>query len=602
MRMDEGNSKDKRDAPKPKSIVAKVYRLISGYGRKKLAGVFAVILLLGLLQVIGVTSIFPFLALATDPDKFRQSSLGKTILSHLPDMNDFELLMAAGCLAITSLIVVNAALLVGDVVRTRYTQGLAHWLRLRLMRRMISNPYSYFLERNSGELLKKTAGDVTAMIGGVLYPALEAASRLITIIMLVGVLLWIDPIIAISAAVSLGGFYFVVFRVLRRRREQHSARLKLANRGAMKEAQQLLGGIKPIRIHDRESSFTERFAKHSRTQANLAKWVPLYQNTPRYLVEPFAFGGMVAVVLVLSAQGESIQSLLPKLGIIALASYRILPSIQMLYSNFSGISLNQHTVEEVYDEFCDVLSSDVRSPFPPQQRPSPLQWNHRIRFENVTFAYEGMKQPLFRDLSLPIPKNHFVAFVGETGSGKSTLVDLLLGLHTPQDGRILIDDVVLTESNLPNWRASLGYVPQDIFLLDDTIAANIAFGYGAHQIDYARLHRVAETAQIAAFIEKELPRQYQTRVGERGVRLSGGQRQRIGLARALYHQPTTLILDEATSALDNTTEAALMDAIAELQGKMTLIVIAHRLTTIERADRVFVLEKGRIVQNSALVG
>jgi ATP-binding cassette subfamily C protein len=578
------------------NLVTKVYDLARPYGRKKLALVFGVISLQGLFQVIGVTSIFPFLALASDPRQVRESEMGARMLAALPEMSDRTLLVVAGGFAILMLFLANGTLLLGEVVRVRYAEGLGHWLRRRLLGRMAANPYAYFLQRNTGELLKKAASDVNQMIGQVLLPSLDGLSRLLTVLLLFATLLVIDPLIATAAALGLGGFYVLVFGILRGRRERLSSRMKTANRGAMREAQQLLGGIKPVKVHQSEPAFLDRYVRHSAAQAALRKWMPVYQNTPRYLVEPLAFGGMVAIVVVFAAQGESLATLLPKLGVMALAGYRLLPNLQMLYSSASGVSMNRHTVEEVHEEFHEAAGAARGGAEIPAGKPEPLAWSRALRVEDLTFRYPGTGAPLFEGLSLEIRKNQFIALVGATGSGKSTLVDLLLGLHTPDAGTIRADDTPLTADTLPAWRAGLGYVPQDIFLLDDTIAANIAFGVPEKDIDPARVAEVARIAQIAGFIETELPERYESRVGERGVRLSGGQRQRIGLARALYHDPSTLVLDEATSALDDATESALMAAIEALHGEITLIVIAHRLSTIERADRVFVLDHGKIVR------
>jgi ABC-type multidrug transport system fused ATPase/permease subunit len=442
-------------------------------------------------------------------------------------------------------------------------------------------------------MLKKTVNDVPYMIQGLLLPALEVISRLLTIILLLATLLVVDPVIASVATLCLGGFYIAVFALLRSRYERLSGRMVIADRGAMREAQQFLGGIKPVKVHQCEDAFLARYSSHSGNQAALRKWIPVYQNTPRYLVEPLAFGGMVAIVVILSAQGASITALLPKLGVMALAAYRLLPNLQQVYGMSAQVSMFRHTAEEVYAEFQE---SAKTAPNPIiATKSEPLNWSRALHIDDITFQYPNTETPLFDGLSVEILKNQFVALVGTTGSGKSTLVDCILGLHTPSSGEIRVDDIPLTPDNFPAWRSSLGYVPQDIFLLDDTIAANIAFGVAAEEIDPARVAEVARLAQISDFIENELPDRYQSRVGERGICLSGGQRQRIGLARALYHNPSTLVLDEATSALDDTTETALMEAIEALHGEVTLIVIAHRLSTIARADRVFVIERGRVV-------
>lgn len=584
-----------KEKSKVSEFLRKAYFLARPYGRKRLALVFIVILAQGLFQVIGVTSIFPFLALAANPAAFKDSSVGQVFLSILPPLSDARLIFIAGLFALVMLLLSNALMMAGEIVRTRYAHGFAHWLRQRLLGRMVQNPYSYFLNSNTGELLKKTTGDVLAYVNGVLAPLLEGVARLITSVFLILTLVLVNPGFAIGTALALGIFYSVIYQFLRKRRENTSRNLKSANRGAMREAQQLLGGIKPIKVHGVEQVFLNRYAQHSAIQATLQKWFPIYQNSPRYLIEPLAFGAIVIFVLILSLQGQDFSSFIPTLGVMAMAGYRLIPNFQLFYGSATQITLMMHSMEEVYDEFMtaeEPQSLELISRQP--ENIKQLQWHNAIRLEEVTFQYPSTKAPVIQKLSLGIIKNSFVAFVGETGSGKSTLVDILLGLHRPQSGRILIDKLELARNNMRSWRASIGYVPQEIFLLDDTVAANVAFGVEASAIDEEQLRKVTEVAQIREFIEQELPDGFQSRVGERGVRLSGGQRQRIGLARALYHKPELLVLDEATSALDNATEAALMKAIEALYGQLTLVVIAHRLTTIRKADRIFILKEGGV--------
>jgi len=573
----------------------KVYSLAKPFGRRKLALVFVVILAQGIFQVVGVTSIFPFLALAASPDSFMESKVGIWILEVFPGTSEQTLLLMAGLLALLMLLVSNVLMLTGEVIRTRYAELFAHWLRLKLVRRMIGNPYSYFLQRNSGELIKKATGDVGGYVGGVLRPLLEVIARALTVSFLLATLVFVNPVLATAVAVGFGLFYSTVFFFLRNRRDHTSSELKRASRGSFREIQQLLGGIKPVKVHGVESAFLDRYGRYSFLQACLLKWFPVYNNSPRYLIEPLAFSGIVIYVMYLAVSGGDLSGQLPALGVMALAGYRLIPNFQLLYGSASGMTLQMHTLQEVYEEFSLAEEGGQHRSDDFERRCKPIPWEKEVRLESISFRYSSAPKPVIKDLTLSIRKNQFVAFIGETGSGKSTLVDILLGLHWPQSGKILIDGKELLFDQLRDWRTGIGYVPQDIFLRDDTIAANIAFGVDPRHIDIEQVKRVCEVAQIRRFIEKELVDGYESQVGERGVRLSGGQRQRIGLARSLYHKPSLLILDEATSALDTKTEAELMKAIENLYGKLTLVVIAHRLSTIRKADRVFRLDMGRLV-------
>ena len=570
-------------------LVRRVLFLARPYGRAKLAAVFSLSLAQALFQVIGITSIFPFLAIAADPERIRRSHFGTQFLSLLPPMENRRLLLVAGIIAIIALLLSNAVNLLSEYARTRYAQNFAHWLRVRLLRRMASQPYPYFLQRNSGDLLKKVMGDVANYSGGVLLPLLDTVARVLTAVLLLATLFLVQPIIAISAAVILGGFYAVTFQLLTRKRREVDENLNTHVAGAYREAQQILGGIKPVKVHRAEEHFLARFAGHSAIMARMFARTPVFANSARYFVEPLAFGGLVVAVLVLAARGRDFSDILPNLGVMALAGYRLLPSIQLVYAQLTQVSSMRHAVDEVYDEF---VAAEIDESVPraintePVRSARPLSWDNMITLCDVSYRYPGVSRCAVEGLSLIIPKNSSIGVIGPTGSGKSTLVDLLLGLYFPTAGEILIDGQLLVPGLVPSWQASIGYVPQDIFLIDDTIVRNVAFGLPDEKIDRVRLREACSMAQILDFIEAELRDGFATKVGERGIRLSGGQRQRIGLARALYHRPSLLILDEATSALDVATEAKLLEALLSLAGKLTMIVAAHRLTAVANCDQV----------------
>jgi ATP-binding cassette, subfamily B, bacterial PglK len=577
-------------------LLSRCFALAAPYGRRKLMVVLAVIFANGLFQVIGVTSIFPFFALAAEPDRIRNSRFGSWLLSHLPAMDQNTLLIWAGIVSIALLFLSNAVTLAGEVIRTRYGHGLGHFLRTRLMEALAARPYGYFLERNSGALLQKVVGDVMQFINAVFLPLLESLSRVVTLAFLLLTVFLVQPVIALGAAVLLGGFYGIVFLLLRRRSHLLGEGLQEANLGAIITAQQFLSGIKPALVHGKQKFFIEEFARHSVAQARLHPWMPIYGNGPRYLIEPIAFGGLVAAVIWLAAHGRAFSDILPNLTVMALAGYRMLPSIQILYGQLSQINAMRYTVGEIEAELAEINATAERIKLPEQVgEPVPLSFEKAIRLENITFNYPGSNRAVLENFSLEVPKNSSIGIIGATGSGKSTLVDIILGLHRPQSGVIRVDDRVLRPEDFRSWRSMIGYVPQDIYLLDASVTANIAFGIPSDEVDQAALREAAEAAQILNFIETELPAQWNTIVGERGARLSGGQRQRIGLARALYHRPQVLVLDEATSALDTKMEAEVIKAINALHGHLTLIIIDHRLSTVERCDSVARLGSERTV-------
>jgi ABC-type multidrug transport system fused ATPase/permease subunit len=570
-------------------LIRRVLFLARPYGRAKLGLVFAFSFAQALFQVIGITSIFPFLAIAADPDRIRRSHFGTRFLELFPPMENRQLLLVAGTIAIIGLIAANSVNSLAEYGRTRYTQNFGHWLRVRLLRRIASQPYTYFLHRNSGDLLKKILGDVANYTNGVLLPLLDTVARALTALLLLATLFLVQPVIALSAVIGLGGFYVITFRLLARKRRQVDENLRISVTGLFREAQQMLGGIKPVKVHRAEEHFLSRFANHSVLASHSGSQLSVFTSITRYIVEPLAFGGLVAAVLLLAMRGRDFSDILPNLGVMALAGYRLLPSLQLVYGQLTQVSAMHHAVDEVYDEFVVAetdksitpeIISDTLAPA------RPLRWSDAIILREVSFRYPGAVRLILEGFSLIIPKNTSLGIIGPTGSGKSTLVDLLLGLYRPTAGEILIDDRPLGLALVTSWQASIGYVPQDIFLIDETIARNIAFGLPDNEIDPARLREACAIAQLLDFVEGELPDGFDTNVGERGVRLSGGQRQRIGLARALYHRPSLLILDEATSALDMATEAKLLDALRSLTGKLTIVVAAHRLSAVANCDQL----------------
>lgn len=566
-------------------LVYRAYALAAPFGRRKIIFIAGIILLNGIIQVLGATSIFPFFAIASNPDLIRQGRMGSIFLAHLPEMNNATLLIWAGVTAIFFLFLSNISALAGEVIRVRYNQNLEHFLRLRMLSSFTARPYSYFLEHNSGALLQKIS-DIQAFIDNIFQPTMEILTRLVVACLLLSVILWMHPLIAVVLAIVLGGFYSFVFLVLRRRLRAIGEGLNIANRGTNIAALQLLQGIKPVLVHGVMQNFIEAYASHSATQAKLLPRLPIYGGGPRYLIEPVAFSGLILVIITLIAQGHSFSELLPILTVIALAGYRILPAFQQIYAYLNQIYAMRYLVTEVES---GVTEASITKPLPIVDV-RPVTFEKEIQLENISFQYPLARRTVLKNFSLTIPKNQAIGIAGMTGSGKSTLVDVILGLHSPQKGFLKVDGRIITSAETTSWRAIIGYVPQDIYLLDASVAENIAFGIPVTEIDKNSLQMAAKAAQISDFIEKELPASWNTVIGERGVRLSGGQRQRIGLARALYRKPKLLILDEATSALDTKTEAAVMKTIRKLQSSVTMIIIAHRLSTLDGCDKIVRLD------------
>jgi ABC-type multidrug transport system fused ATPase/permease subunit len=360
-----------------------------------------------------------------------------------------------------------------------------------------------------------------------------------------------------------------------------------ANQERFKVTGEAFGGIKDVKVLGREDAFASRFAPASWTFSKATASNAVLTQLPRYLFETIAFGGIVVIVLFYLQAGEGLAQILPTISLYAFAGYRLMPELQQLFSGVAAIRFNRAALDDLTEDMhrfaLDASAPDSR----------PLPFADAVRFDDVTFQYDGADRPALDGVSLTVPRNQTIGLVGASGSGKTTLVDLLLGLYTPDAGRILVDETPLTAETLGGWRRQVGYVPQHIFLCDDTIANNVAFGVPPSEVDRTRIERATQIAHLHDFVQT-LADGYETVVGERGVRLSGGQRQRIGIARALYHDPDVLVMDEATSALDGATESAVMEAIHDLTGRKTIVLIAHRLSTVESSDRIYLLDRGRV--------
>ena len=429
-----------------------------------------------------------------------------------------------------------------------------------------------------------------------LRPAAEAVASIITIIAIVGLLLWAEPLIAVLSFLVLGGTYSLTYWLSRLtlkrlgdvRAQTNSARFRIAN--------EALGGIKDLKLLGRERDYLARYDASSYKMARAITTTQVISMTPKFVLEAIAFGGIVLLCLILLdpqnlASGAGLGDILPVLGLFAFAGQRLMPEMSKLYQSLAQIQASSAAVDIVYRDL--ILQANVTEL--PMTQNVNLGLSQQLSLEAVSYLYPNASHAGVREVTLTIAAGEKIGIVGGTGAGKTTLADLILGLLKPIRGRLVIDGVTITQDNLRAWQQSVGYVPQDIFLTDATLTENIALGVPPNDINQARVFEAAQIAQIDQFIKSDLPEGYDTKIGERGVRLSGGQRQRIGIARALYQNADLIVFDEATSALDNLTEREVISAIDALPNAKTVLMIAHRLSTVKGCDRIAVMEGGRMV-------
>ena len=582
------------DAEAPSEIKAspirKVWELLSSGERRRVLLLIPLITLMAVMQVVGVASVTPFLALVADPGTIEENGILAGVYAFLGFESYRSFLLFAGLGALGLLLLANAVAAITDWTLYRFSWSLNHSLSKRILERYLHKPYIFFVNNNTSRLGKNLLSEVKQVVKGYVVSGMKFIANGIVVLFILGLLIAINPLLALIAFGTLGGAYALIFLLVRNRLSLLGRKRSYHDRERFKTANEALGGAKEIKLLGKERAFLGHYDTPSRRYSRYMASHQVISTLPRYALETIAFGGMILIVLYLLGTGRSLANVVTLLGLYAFASYRLMPALQQLFSASTDMRFSSPSVDVLYD---DIVEKDFRLP-PDRSQVEPMPFTRRIELRDIEYSYPGTT-PVLKGFSIEIERNTSVALVGSTGSGKTTAVDILLGLLDPQSGRLLIDGVEVTPENLPSWQANLGYVPQEIYLADASIAQNIAFGVAAREIDMEAVERAAKLANIHDFIASELPAGYATITGERGTRLSGGQRQRLGIARALYHDPAVLVLDEATSALDGATEEGIFRAVKEIGKTKTVIMIAHRLTTVRECDVIYVLKQGRVV-------
>lgn len=565
--------------------------LLSGAERRRMWWLVPVVTLNALIQVVGIASVMPFLALIANPGIIQEQWLLHWLYDSLGFGSTGAFLVFTGGVVLFALVASNAFAALTDLLMLRFAWQMNHTLAVRMLRTYLAKPYVYFLSQNTSALAKNILGEVSRTVQGVMVAGINLVARLVVATAVLALLVVVDPWLAIGTFCVLGAAYGAFFLRVRRGLAFAGERRVSSDRERYRAATEALTGVKEIKVLGVEAPFLERFERPSRTFVRYEVRHQIIRMLPRYAFETVAFGGMLVIVLVALAREQGLTELLPTLGVFAFAAYRLMPALQGIFGSMAELRVSVASVDTLHQ---DLERSSLTAPAA-LDGIAPLPFRAALELRDVTFAYPGAGHPLLQGFDLKIPANTSVALVGATGSGKTSVVDLLLGLLRPQEGHLVVDGVAVSDAQVPAWQRNVGYVPQAIYLSDDSVAANIAFGVPQKRIDMEAVERSARQAQIHDFIMNELPDGYDTGVGERGVRLSGGERQRLGIARALYRDPDVLVLDEATSALDNVTEEEFFRAVAAIGRSKTIVMIAHRLSTVRDADVIVMLDAGRVV-------
>jgi ATP-binding cassette, subfamily B, bacterial PglK len=563
---------------------------INSHRRNQIAVLIFLTIFTSLAEIISVGAALPFLQALTAPETFFQISSFQPIIKFFGIESPSELLMPMTILFGIAAISAGMMRLLLLWTTTRFSFAMGADLNIDIYRRTLYQPYAVHISRNSSEIISVITTKTNSVIAGVIFPMISLMSAIVMMIAMLGAFIAIDPNIALALFFGAGSIYFLVSRFTMKYLRENSVRISRDSILAVKALQEGLGGIRDTLIAGTQEIYCSAFKKIDESLKRAQGYNIFINNSPRYLMEALGMLLVAIIAGVISKNTDSLIGVIPILGTLVLGAQRLLPILQQAYSSWSSIQGNSH-------ELLSVISI-LRQPLPGYLEDNVSEiavtpFSDSIEFENVSYAYDIDKQVVLDSINLKINKGSIVGVVGATGSGKSTLIDVLMALLTPASGRLLIDGVDIFPNGLRNWQRQIAHVPQTIFLSDASIAENIAFGVPSHLINWDRLRWCAEKAQLVEVIDCQ-PKGYAELVGERGVKLSGGQRQRIGIARALYKNASLLILDEATSALDNNTESLIMQILHSLKNELTIVMIAHRLSTLKNCEEIIEMKSGRI--------
>ena len=554
---------------------------------------WALTILSAFAEIASLGAVIPFIGALTQPERILKVPL-VAHFAHALGIDTAEQLLLPMTIVFALVAVIAGAirmLLLWASARVTFASGAD--LSSEIYRRTLYQPYSVHVARNSSEVISGITSKVGGTVLGIMYPFMTLISAGVSLLATLAALLIIDPRLAIEAGFGFGACYGAITWFSRRRLRDNSQRIATEYTLVVKALQEGLGGIRDVLIDGSQPVYCDVYRRAEQSLRRAQGENVYIGQSPRFSMEAAGMVLIAVLALALSRQSHGMTASLPVLGALALGAQRLLPALQQVYSAWASIAGSHASFEDTVDLLDQPLPRDILVP-----RPAPLKFRQEIRFDGVSFRYTPDGACVLDHLNVVIPKGARMGLVGGTGSGKSTTLDLLMGLLEPTEGSILVDGQVLDESSIRAWQACIAHVPQSIFLADTTLLENIAFGIPPNAIDPERARVAARQARICDFIDS-MPQGFHSMVGERGVRLSGGQRQRIGIARALYKQASVLILDEATSALDNTTERSVMDAIDGLSHELTVLMIAHRLSTVRRCDTILELEHGRLIAQAS---
>ena len=570
----------------------KLLFLITIQERKRGALLLVMILIMALLDMIGVASILPFTTVLVNPTLIETNKILINMFqmsTYFGVENNQQFLFALGILVFVLLTISLAFKALTTYAQIRFIQMRGYSISKRLFEGYIKQPYNWFLDHHSSDLGKNILSEIGQVVGGGINPLIELIAKGAVVITIITLLIITDPKLAIIVGFTLSAAYGLLYYFIRNflikigKERMKSNKLRF---GIISEA---FGATKEVKVGGLEQIYINRFSDSAFTYAKATSFSQFISYLPRFALEAVAFGGILLIMVFMIMKTGSFNKALPVISLYIFAAYRLMPALQKIYASFTQLTFIGPVLNSIINDIKNLDPQNLN------YDKFDITLKDEINLKNIYYNYPNSNRTALDNINITIPSKNTIGFVGPTGSGKTTTADLILGLLEAQKGKLEVDGKIITRETSRSWQRSIGYVPQNIYLSDDTIAANIAFGVHPKDINQAKVEKVSKIANLHEFIINDLSEKYLTFIGERGVRLSGGQRQRISIARALYNNPQVLILDEATSALDNQTEQAVMDAVNNLNKQMTIIIIAHRLNTVKNCDIIFKFDKGRIV-------
>lgn len=567
----------------------------------QLAGLAVLILIGGTLETLGVSMMLPVMDAVMDPDKFMQKSYVKEIAAFFHIQSANQLIIGMLLILIALFIIKNSYLLFQIYVQNTFVTRNRNRMISRVMREFLNRPYEDYLGADIPTVFRLTDSDIPNAFQLVLVLIQMITEIVVAVSICIVLVVIVSPMISVGCGLLLLGMTLVITKVLKPRLNAIGRKNQEIQSRIAKWRIQSIYGLKDVKVLHREEFFVRNYYESGAIGANVARNYAVMNNTPRLLIETVFIVAMLSFILVFTLQGGEFAALFSKLSAFAVAAVRVMPATNRINTYLSEIAYAQPCLDYLYENLTESMKLDVNGSVTglvgeKKEEKPPLTLTDRIMLDHISYTYPNTDKPIFTDAHMEVKKGQSVGIMGPSGAGKSTIVDILLGLLHVQEGTITCDGRNVFE-NYSSWLSKIGYIPQSIYLIDESIRDNIAFGIDADQIDDEKIWQALEEAQLKQFVE-ELPEGLDTTIGDRGVRISGGQRQRLGIARALYYHPEILVFDEATSALDGDTETAVMEAINSFHGKKTMVIIAHRLNTIEKCDVIYKVENGKITETT----